>query len=130
MGMLDMQTYTQLQAADAMRDAAQNPSGGAGLTAGIGAGLGVGNVLSQSLQGMVGSGAAGSGAAGAAQTPPSGGTPEGGAPSVMTPAEAATYLRVSEEDVIAAIDSGDLKARKLGNAYRISKEALDEFLNG
>ena len=35
MGMLDMQTYTQLQAADAMRDAAQNPSGGAGLTAGI-----------------------------------------------------------------------------------------------
>src|SRR3970282_903617 len=29
MGMLDMQTYTQLQAADAMRDAAQNPSGGA-----------------------------------------------------------------------------------------------------
>ena len=37
MGMLDMQTYTQLQAADAMRDAAQNPAGGAGLTAGIGA---------------------------------------------------------------------------------------------
>ena len=58
MGMLDMQTYTQLQAADAMRDAAQNPSGGAGLTAGIGAGLGVGNVLSQSLAGMVGAGAA------------------------------------------------------------------------
>jgi excisionase family DNA binding protein len=130
MGMLDMQTYTQLQAADAMRDAAQNPSGGAGLTAGIGAGLGVGNVLSQSLQGMVGSGAAGSGAAGAAQTPPSGDAPQSGGPSVMTPAEAATYLRVSEEDVIAAIDAGDLKARKLGNAYRISKEALDEFLNG
>ncbi len=54
MGMLDMQTYTQLQAADAMRDAAQNPSGGAGLTAGIGAGMGNGNVLSQSLQGMTG----------------------------------------------------------------------------
>ena len=31
MGMLDMATYTQLQAADAMRDAAQNQSGGAGL---------------------------------------------------------------------------------------------------
>jgi membrane protease subunit (stomatin/prohibitin family) len=40
MGMLDMQTYTQLQAADAMRDAASNPSGGAGLTAGLGAGIG------------------------------------------------------------------------------------------
>jgi membrane protease subunit (stomatin/prohibitin family) len=49
MGMLDMATYTQLQAADAMRDAAQNPSGGAGLTAGIGAGMGIGSALSGQL---------------------------------------------------------------------------------
>jgi excisionase family DNA binding protein len=123
MGMLDMQTYTQLQAADALRDAAQNPSGGAGLTAGIGAGVGIGNIMGQALQGMTG--------AGAAQTPPGGGTPpSGGMPNVMTPAEAATFLRVSEEDVIAAINSGDLKAKKLGNSYRISKEALDAFLKG
>ena len=120
MGMLDMQTYTQLQAADALRDAAQNPSGGAGLTAGIGAGLGVGNVLSQSLSGMTGAGAQGQ---------PSGGQPTP-TPSVMTPTEAAAYLRVSEEDVIAAITAGDLKAKKIGNAYRISKEALDDFLKG
>jgi excisionase family DNA binding protein len=123
MGMLDMQTYTQLQAADAMRDAAQNPSGGAGLTAGIGAGLGVGNVLSQSLAGMTGGGAGA-----AQQQPPAGDAPSGAIPAVMTPAEAATFLRVSEEDVIAAINSGDLKAKKLGNAFRISKEALEEFL--
>jgi excisionase family DNA binding protein len=123
MGMLDMQTYTQLQAADAMRDAAQNPSGGAGLTAGIGAGLGVGNVLSQSLAGMTGPAAA--------QSPQGGGgVPSGGVPPVMTPSEAANVLRVSEEDVIAAIDAGDLQARKIGSAYRISKEALDEFLSG
>jgi excisionase family DNA binding protein len=48
----------------------------------------------------------------------------------MTPSEAASVLRVSEEDVIAAIDAGDLQARKIGSAYRISKEALDEFLSG
>lgn len=121
MGMLDMQTYTQLQAADAIRDAAQNPSGGAGLTAGIGAGLGVGNVLSQSLAGMTG--------AAAMQQQPSGGTPPpAGMPDVMTPSEAATFLKVSEEDVLAAITSGELKAKKLGNAYRISKEALETFL--
>jgi excisionase family DNA binding protein len=126
MGMLDMQTYTQLQAADAMRDAAQNPSGGAGLTAGIGAGMGVGRALSDSLEGMTGAGAAG---AGAGQTP-SGDQPGGGMPDVMTPAEAATALRVSEEDVVAAIEAGDLKARKLGNAFRISRESLEEFLKG
>jgi excisionase family DNA binding protein len=123
MGMLDMATYTQLQAADAMRDAAQNPAGGAGLTAGIGAGMGIGNVLSQSLSGM--SGNQGQGQSGSTQTPPA-----GGPSSVMTPSEAAAYLRVSEEDVIASINSGDLKAKKIGNAYRISKDSLDAFLKG
>ncbi len=125
MGMLDMQTYTQLQAADALRDAAQNPSGGAGLTAGIGAGMGLGNVIGQSLQGMTGqqAGAAAAAAAGASAA-------AAATPSVMTPAEAAQVLKVSEEDVLAAITAGDLKARKIGTAFRISKEALEEFLKG
>jgi excisionase family DNA binding protein len=117
MGMLDMATYTQLQAADAMRDAAQNPSGGAGLTAGIGAGMGIGSALSDALkQG----GQAGQTAAGA---------PTGGPPPIMTPSEAASYLKVAEEDVLAAIEAGQIKAKKIGNAYRISKEAVDEFLS-
>jgi excisionase family DNA binding protein len=30
--------------------------------------------------------------------------------------------------VKAAIADGSLKAKKLGNAYRISKESLEEFL--
>lgn len=122
MGMLDMQTYTQLQAADAMREAAQNPSGGAGLTAGIGAGVGLGNIITSSMQGM-----------NQQQQQQQSQAPAGGAaqmPSVMTPGEAAGVLKVSEEDVLAAIQSGDLKAKKIGNAYRISKEALEEFLKG
>lgn len=123
MGMLDMQTYTQLQAADALRDAAQNPSGGAGLTAGIGAGMGVGQVISSALSGMTGPGS---------HTPaaPAGGSPTGAMPAVMTPIEAATFLKVSEEDIIAAITAGDLKARKIGNAWRISAEALQAYLSG
>ncbi len=123
MGMLDMNTYTQLQAADAMLAAAENPSGGAGLTAGIGAGLGVGNVLQQSLQGMTG-------AQGQQAAAPAGAPAGGGMPDVMTPSEAAGYLKVSEEDVLAAIEAGDLKAKKLGNAVRISKKSLEEFLSG
>lgn len=120
MGMLDMATYAQLQAADAMRDAAQNPAGGAGLTAGIGAGLGIGNVLSQSLQG-IGTTQPGQAASQAAAV---------NIPSVMTPAEAANVLKVAEADVIAAITSGELKAKKIGESYRISKEALEAFLKG
>jgi excisionase family DNA binding protein len=124
MGMLDMATYTQLQAADAMRDAAQNPGGGAGLTAGIGAGMGIGNIMNQALAGGMN---AANNAGAAAST--AGGAAAGAAMNdVMTPAEAAAVLRVAEEDVIAAINAGDLKAKKIGNAYRISKEALDAFL--
>jgi excisionase family DNA binding protein len=117
MGLLDTATYTQLQAADAMRDAANNPSGGAGLTAGIGAGVGIGNVMGEALRGATSGGAAGGAAA-------------AGIPDVMTPSEAAGILKVSEEDVVAAIEAGDLAAKKMGNAYRISKDALQAFLNG
>jgi excisionase family DNA binding protein len=121
MGMLDMQTYTQLQAADAMRDAAQNPNGGAGLTAGIGAGMGIGNVLGSTLNNQMQGGQDAGQAAGAAGA--------AAMPDVMTPTEAATFLKVSAEDVVAAIEAGDLKARKIGSAYRISKDALNNFLN-
>ena len=119
MGMLDMTTYTQLQAADAMRDAANNPSGGAGLTAGIGAGMGIGNLMQQATSGAMQQQSQGGGS----------GAKTAGIPDVMTPAEAASILKVSEEDVIAAINEGTLKAKKLGKAFRISKEALDAFLN-
>ncbi len=118
MGLLDTATYTQLQAADAMREAAQNPSGGAGLTAGIGAGVGIGNLMGEALKGATNRQAA---AESAAAT---------GIPEVMTPSEAAKVLKVAEEDVVAAIDAGDLAARKVGKAFRISKDALETFLNG
>ena len=53
-----------------------------------------------------------------------------GMPDVMTPQQAAEILQVSYEDVVAAIEAGDLKARKIGNAYRISKANMEEFLAG
>ncbi len=45
----DVGRYTQFQAADAMRDAAQNPSGGAGTGAGLGAGFAIGNAMAGSM---------------------------------------------------------------------------------
>jgi excisionase family DNA binding protein len=125
MGMLDMATYTQLQAADAMRDAARNPSGGAGLTAGIGAGIGIGNIMNQALAGGMASGMAGGAAA--AQ---GGGGPAAPAafPAVMSPADAARYLQVSEADINQMVTDGTLKSKKIGSQVRISKQALDDFL--
>src|ERR671913_2084973 len=45
----DVGRYAQFQAADAMRDAAQNPSGGAGLGAGLGAGFAIGNAMAGAM---------------------------------------------------------------------------------
>ena len=39
------------------------------------------------------------------------------------------YPQLVKEDVLAALEAGDLKGKKLGKAYRISKEALLAFLN-
>jgi excisionase family DNA binding protein len=115
-GLLDPALYTQLQAADAMREAANNQSGGAGLTAGIGAGMGIGNLMGQALQGGMQSGTAGGG-----------GTK---IPDIMTPAEAAQVMKVTEDDILEAIKDKSLKAKKVGKAYRISKENLEAFMNG
>lgn len=47
---------------------------------------------------------------------------------LLSPAQAAQLMGVSESDVMASISSGDLKAKKIGTAFRISRAALDEFL--
>jgi membrane protease subunit (stomatin/prohibitin family) len=50
----DAQTYMQFQAADALRDAAQNEGGGAGLGAGLGAGFAVGGQMANAFGGIGG----------------------------------------------------------------------------
>lgn len=110
MGLLDTATYAQLQASDAMREAASNPSGGAGLTAGIGAGVGIGSVMQEALKGAT--------AVKAVQE----------MPDVMTTAEVANVLKVSEKDVLAAIKAKDLKAKKVGKEYRVTKANLEKYL--
>jgi membrane protease subunit (stomatin/prohibitin family) len=70
----DVNRYTQFQAADAMRAAAENPSGGAGTGAGLGAGFAIGNAMAGAMANAMHpsqqqqSGGQGSGVAGSAQT--------------------------------------------------------------
>ncbi len=47
---------------------------------------------------------------------------------VMTPAQVAQALGVTEADVIASIDAGDLKGKKIGASWRITRGAMDDFL--
>ena len=49
-------------------------------------------------------------------------------PELLSPGDVATVLGVSEGDVMAIVESGELPAKKIGTAYRISRAALDEYL--
>ena len=63
----DVGRYAQFQAADAMRDAAQNPSGGAGTGVGLGAGFALGNAMAGAMSDAMKQSSGGGG--GAAPTP-------------------------------------------------------------
>jgi excisionase family DNA binding protein len=117
-------SYTAKQQADAFVEAARNPAGGSMGDIGIGA---MGMAAMQNLQNQQ---AWQQQQQQQQQPAPAQPAAAAGTPDVMTPGQAAQILQVAEEDVIAAIQAGDLKAKKIGNAYRISKAALDEFLAG
>jgi excisionase family DNA binding protein len=65
-----------------------------------------------------------------AQPPPLPGSASAGpaAPELLTPADAAKALGVSEADVLATLEAGELKGKKIGSAWRITRRALDDFL--
>jgi len=125
MGVVSADRVRGLQAvrtADATLAAAQQPGGGiAGMGAGLGAGMAIAQQMTQSMMG-----AAQQPAQPAAPTAPVGGK----VPNIMTPAQAAAYLQVAEADIMAMINDGSLKAKKLGSTYRIAKAVIDEFMAG
>ncbi|MCD2511093.1 SPFH and helix-turn-helix domain-containing protein [Comamonas endophytica] len=49
---------------------------------------------------------------------------------VLTPEQVAQLLGVGLPDVMAEIESGQLKARRIGSSWRIAQGALDEYLRG
>lgn len=51
-------------------------------------------------------------------------------PDLLSPAQAAQLLGVSEADVLQTLEAGELKGRKIGAVWRISRAAVNEFLKG
>jgi len=96
--------------------------GGAGV-GGLGAELAVGASIAQQMLNQPGGIAAQATAAAAPAAAAGTALPE-----LVGPAEAAAALGVSESDVIASLEAGDLKGRKIGTQWRITKAALREFL--
>jgi excisionase family DNA binding protein len=98
-------------------------TGGGGM-GGAGAELAMGMAMAQQMMNQPG-GIMAQGTPGI-QAPPA----TGAAPELMTPAQVAQMLNVSESDVIASLDAGDLKGRRIGTQWRVTRAAVDNFLKG
>jgi excisionase family DNA binding protein len=53
----------------------------------------------------------------------------GGLPELLSPADAAQALGVSEADVMTVLESGDLKGKKIGSSWRVSRAALTAYMS-
>ncbi len=121
----NLNDYVKFQMAQGM---GTGQGGGAG---GFASEMAVGMAMAQQMMAQQG------GVLGPQATPPAGGPPPlpaqapaaaAGIPDLMSPADAAKVLGVSEADVLATLEAGDLKGKKIGSAWRITKTALDDFL--
>ncbi|MBL9130535.1 MAG: SPFH domain-containing protein [Verrucomicrobiaceae bacterium] len=114
----NLNDYVKFQMAEGMAKGGGGPAGAAAEIA-----MGFGMAQQMMSQGVFNPGA-----------PPAGVPAAGAAPAaapagdILTPAQVAQTLGVTEADVIATIEAGDIKAKKIGTQYRITKAAMDEFL--
>ncbi len=114
----NLNEYVKFQMAEGM---AKGEGGGtANSAAQLGAGLAIGQQLAQAFAANAATGAM---PAGPAATPPPAALPE-----LLSPADAAKALGVTETDVMTALADGSLKGKKIGASWRITRAALDEFL--
>jgi excisionase family DNA binding protein len=104
---------------------AQGMERGTSSTGGMATEMAVGMALAQQMvqQGMApgGGNSAGSGGAPAAASAPNF--------NLMGIDGAAQLLGVTEADVLATIEAGDLKAKKIGSTHRITRANLEAFIN-
>ena len=95
--------------------------GGPGV-GGVGAEMAVGMAMAQQMMNQPGG-------IMSQTTPAAGAAPAAaGLPETLGPADAAKALGVSEADVIASLEAGDLKGKRIGTQWRITRTALSDFL--
>jgi excisionase family DNA binding protein len=99
-------------------------TGGTG-SAGTATELAVGFAIAQQMMQQ-------SGMMAGAPAPPAAGGPASPSPAtgaaLLSVAEVAKSLSVSEADVTAVLESGELKGKKIGSTWRVTRAALDAYL--
>lgn len=122
----NLNDFVKFQMAQAIGKGGGEAGGMAGTAAGLGAGLAMGQQLVAALNSPQSTSPSG----GPSGAPPiiGGGGGAGGSVELMGTGDVAKVLGVSEADVLSTLEKGDLKGKKIGSTWRITKTALDEFL--
>ncbi len=103
--------------------------GAAAGMAGTGAGLGAGLAMGQQIAAAMNQPQATPAAAGAMPPViPAAAAAASALPELLGTADVAKVLGVSEADVLSTLEKGDIKGKKIGSTWRVTKAALDEFL--
>jgi len=122
----NLNDYVKYQMAQGM----ESGGGGAGgLATEMAVGLAIAQQMMQPAGGILGSQAAtatGVGVQPAAGAPSRGW--ESAIPELLDLDQVAAALRVSSDDVLSIIESGELRAKKIGSKYRIKRSALESYL--
>src|SRR4030095_12430014 len=104
---------------------AQGLEKGGGGGGGSGAEMAVGMAMAQQMMNQPG-GIMAQQTPGIANPPPA---PTAGATlDLMNTAHVAQLLGVTENDVLASLESGDLKGKKIGTQWRVTRDAVTAFL--
>jgi len=111
----NLNDFVKFQMAESMTRGGGEAGGMAGTAAGLGAGLAMGQQMMAAMNT-------------AQTTPPVAPSGAGATPELLGAADVAKVLGVSEADVLATLEKGDLKGKKIGSTWRVTKAALDEFL--
>jgi excisionase family DNA binding protein len=107
---------------------AQGLASGQAGTGGVGAEMAVGFAIAKEMINQTGGLSAQTTPAVAGAPAAAAAAPAAGIPETLSPADAATALGVSEADVVASLEAGDLKGKKIGTQWRITRTALNDFL--
>ena len=89
---------------------------------GVAAEMAVGMAVAQQMLNQPG------GIAAQATAPAGAAAATGGLPETLSPAEAAKMLGVSESDVMSSLEAGDLKGKRIGSQWRLTRAQIAQFL--
>src|SRR6478752_4547329 len=114
----NLNDYVKFQMAQGME---KGGSGGAG---GVAAEMAVGMAMAQQMMNQSGGLMAQTTKGIESKPAPS----NGGGLELMNPAQVAQMLGVGESDVVASLEAGDLKGKKIGTQWRVPKAAVEAFI--